>query len=224
MAGRCNGVPPSSAAGRRGSMTSQVMDRARRLGYRPRHECCKSLPVGALLRDWRQRRRLSQLDLAGEAGVSTRHLSFVETGRARPSREMVLRLAEQLDVPLRERNRLLLAAGYAPRTASAASTTRRWPRAPAPSNSARRATSRIRRSPSTATGTWSPPTARCARSLAGVDAELLEPPLNVLRLSLHPEGLAPRDRQPRRVARAPARAAAAAGRQQRRPGARRPRR
>src|SRR5579885_1549847 len=70
--------------------------------------------VGELLRGWRQRRRLSQLDLAVEAEVSTRHLSFVETGRARPSRELVLHLAEQLDVPLRERNALLLAAGYAP--------------------------------------------------------------------------------------------------------------
>src|SRR3954447_26221923 len=70
--------------------------------------------VGSLLRDWRRRRRLSQLDLALEAGVSARHVSFVETGRSRPSAEMVLHLAEQLDVPLRERNRLLLAAGHAP--------------------------------------------------------------------------------------------------------------
>ena len=70
--------------------------------------------VGPLLREWRQRRRMSQLDLALEAGVSARHLSFVETGRSRPSAEMVLHLAEQLDVPLRERNQLLLAAGYAP--------------------------------------------------------------------------------------------------------------
>src|SRR5213082_3723584 len=70
--------------------------------------------VGDLLRDWRQQRRLSQLDLAVEAEVSARHLSFVETGRAKPSRELVLHLAEHLDVPLRERNGLLLAAGYAP--------------------------------------------------------------------------------------------------------------
>src|ERR671920_1793668 len=70
--------------------------------------------VGPLLRDWRLRRRLSQLDLALEAGVSPRHVSFVETGRSRPSAEMVLHLAEQLDVPLRDRNQLLLAAGYAP--------------------------------------------------------------------------------------------------------------
>ena len=70
--------------------------------------------VGGLLREWRSRRRLSQLDLAMEADVSPRHLSFVETGRSRPSRELVLHLAEHLDVPLRERNSLLLAAGYAP--------------------------------------------------------------------------------------------------------------
>ena len=70
--------------------------------------------VGDLLREWRQRRRLSQLELASEAEVSSRHLSFVETGRSKPSRELVLHLAEHLDVPLRERNALLLAAGYAP--------------------------------------------------------------------------------------------------------------
>src|SRR3954447_1483908 len=73
-----------------------------------------SPPVGTLLRGWRQRRRLSQLDLSNEAGVSARHLSFVETGRSRPSREMVLHLAESLEVPLRARNELLVAAGYAP--------------------------------------------------------------------------------------------------------------
>src|SRR3954471_20655531 len=73
-----------------------------------------SPPVGHLLRSWRQRRRLSQLDLSNEAGVSARHLSFVETGRSRPSREMVLHLAESLEVPLRARNELLVAAGFAP--------------------------------------------------------------------------------------------------------------
>lgn len=70
-------------------------------------------PIGGLFREWRQRRHLSQLDLALKADVSARHLSFVETGRSQPSREMVLHLAEHLDVPLRERNALLLAAGYA---------------------------------------------------------------------------------------------------------------
>ena len=71
-------------------------------------------PFGAMLREWRTRRRMSQLDLASEAEISQRHLSFVESGRAAPSRELVLQLAEQLDIPLRQRNQLLLAAGYAP--------------------------------------------------------------------------------------------------------------
>src|SRR5580704_5011728 len=70
--------------------------------------------AGDLLRQWRQRRHLSQLDLAIEAGVSSRHLSFVETGRSRPTSEMILRLAGHLDIPLRETNKLLLAGGYAP--------------------------------------------------------------------------------------------------------------
>src|SRR5882724_9898206 len=71
-------------------------------------------PVGDLLREWRQRRRMSQLDLACEADISTKHLSFLETGRSAPSRDMVLHLAERLDIPLRERNILLVAAGFAP--------------------------------------------------------------------------------------------------------------
>src|SRR5581483_9378277 len=70
--------------------------------------------IGDHLRDWRQRRRLSQLDLALDAEISTRHLSFLETGRAQPSREMVLNLADQLEIPLRERNVILVAAGFAP--------------------------------------------------------------------------------------------------------------
>src|ERR671916_2705886 len=78
------------------------------------HAAARQDRAGALLREWRRRRRLSQLDLALDAGISARHLSFVETGRSRPSAEMVLHLAEHLDVPLRDRNQLLLAAGYAP--------------------------------------------------------------------------------------------------------------
>src|SRR3954466_206190 len=74
----------------------------------------QTAPVGSLLREWRTRRRISQLELSSETGASTRHLSFIETGRARPSRDMVMRLAEFLELPLRERNSLLLAAGYAP--------------------------------------------------------------------------------------------------------------
>ncbi len=110
-------------------------------------------PFGDLLRDWRRRRHLSQLDLSLVAGVSTRHLSFLETGRSSPSREMVLVLAEHLEVPLRERNVLLTAAGFAPayprRSLDAPElrsvrgpSTRSWP-----------GTSPIRRSPSTGTGT-----------------------------------------------------------------------
>ncbi|HYY61186.1 MAG TPA: helix-turn-helix transcriptional regulator, partial [Burkholderiales bacterium] len=71
-------------------------------------------PVGTLLRQWRERRRLTQLELALEAEISARHLSFVETGRAQPSREMLLHLSDELDIPLRERNTLLVAAGFAP--------------------------------------------------------------------------------------------------------------
>src|ERR1700716_4240951 len=77
-----------------------------------RAEPTQPIHIGGHLREWRQRRHLSQLDLAGDAEISARHLSFVETGRAAPSREMVLKLAERLDVPLRERNVLLVAAGY----------------------------------------------------------------------------------------------------------------
>src|SRR5215471_16044225 len=73
-----------------------------------------SRPIGGHLRTWRQRRRLSQLALACDADISQRHLSFVESGRALPSRDMILHLAEQLDIPLRERNALLVAAGFAP--------------------------------------------------------------------------------------------------------------
>ncbi len=73
-----------------------------------------ALQVGSLLREWRQRQRLTQLELALDAGVSARHLSFVETGRSKPGRDMLLRVGERLEIPFRERNRLLLAAGHAP--------------------------------------------------------------------------------------------------------------
>lgn len=149
-------------------------------------------PVGNLLRDWRRRRRLSQLDLACEAEISSRHLSFLETGRSSPSREMVLRLAEQLEVPLRERNALLIAAGYAPvfserslgdSTLSAALKIIDLVLAghePFPALVVDRH--------------WTLVTSNRAIPLllAGVDPSLLKPPVNVLRLSLHPRGLAPR--------------------------------
>jgi transcriptional regulator with XRE-family HTH domain len=149
-------------------------------------------PVGAQLREWRQLRRLSQLDLAGHAAVSTRHLSFVETGRALPSREMVLRLADRLDVPLRERNRLLTAAGYAPLYAEH--------RLDDPAlQVARRAVERVLEAhepcPALAVDRhWNlvSHNRMLPLLLAGLPAEMLAPPLNVLRLSLHPRGLAPR--------------------------------
>src|SRR6267154_912851 len=95
----------------RRSINCEVMETARALHYA---RSMQTLTIGNHLREWRQRRRLSQLDLALEAEISTKHLSFLETGRAQPSRDMVLKLAEQLDVPLRERNVLLVSAGYAP--------------------------------------------------------------------------------------------------------------
>ena len=148
--------------------------------------------VGPLLRDWRQRRRLSQLDLALEAGVSARHVSFVETGRARPSAEMVLHLAEHLDVPLRDRNRLLLAAGYAPRFAQHAIDDPEL----APVREALQLVldghdpypaAVVDREWELVVGN-----AGLALLLEGVDPALLQPPVNVLRLALHPEGIAPR--------------------------------
>src|SRR5689334_5956964 len=96
-------------------MTSEVMMvRRATLYHRAVTSAAVRPPMGGMLREWRRRHHLSQFDLALESGVSSRHLSFVETGRSRPSAEMVIRLAEQLDVPLRDRNQLLLAAGYAP--------------------------------------------------------------------------------------------------------------
>jgi transcriptional regulator with XRE-family HTH domain len=146
--------------------------------------------VGALIREWRQKRRMSQLDLAGEADVSTRHLSFVESGRSVPSREMVMRLAEQLDVPLRERNTLLIAAGYAPLYRERAL-------ADPQLASAMRAVELVLKGhepyPALAVDRhWTMIAANAALAplLVSVDAELLQPPVNVLRLSMHPRGLA----------------------------------
>jgi transcriptional regulator with XRE-family HTH domain len=150
-----------------------------------------STVIGELVRSWRSRRNLSQLALATEADISQKHLSFIESGRSAPSREMVLHLADQLDIPLRDRNALLLAAGYAPifrdrllsdpalgraRTAielilkahepyPAISVDRHW--------------------------TMVMANACVATLVAGVDPALMKPPVNVMRLSLHPRGLAP---------------------------------
>ena len=149
-------------------------------------------PVGQLLRDWRERRRLSQLDLSIQAEISTRHLSFVETGRSKPTPEMILKLTEHLDVPLRERNQLLLAGGYAPA----------YPQhgLDAPElASVRDALRQVLRGhepyPAVVINRWwelLDANAAVRVMTAGCAPELLEPPVNVLRLSLHPDGMAPR--------------------------------
>jgi transcriptional regulator with XRE-family HTH domain len=149
-------------------------------------------PVGELLRSWRQRRSLSQLELALNADVSSRHVSFLETGRARPSREMVLHLAEHLEVPLRDRNSLLLAAGFAPQygerpletpeMAPVREALERFLRAhePYPAVVIDRHYNLL--SGNDAVGVLT----------HGVDPDLLEPPANTLRVTLHPRGMAPR--------------------------------
>jgi transcriptional regulator with XRE-family HTH domain len=148
--------------------------------------------AGPLLRDWRRRRRLSQLDLALESGVSARHLSFIETGRSKPSAEMVLRLAEQLDVPLRERNRLLLAAGYAPAFEERGLDD---PEMAPVHDAIQRVLDGHDPYPAIVVDrNWDLVAGNHAVSLLteGVDPALLRPPGNVMRLALHPDGLAPR--------------------------------
>lgn len=147
-------------------------------------------PLGPLLRDWRARRRRSQMDLALDVGVSTRHLSFIETGRSRPSPGVLLALAEQLQVPLRERNRLLLAAGYAPRYAERALDSE----AMAP---VRQSLQRLLDAHDPYPGVvldrqWNVVLAnRAARGLVALlPAALQGPPLNMMRASLHPDGFA----------------------------------
>jgi len=148
--------------------------------------------VGPLLRRWRQQRRRSQLDLALDAGVSARHLSFVETGRALPSTRMIVRLASELEIPHRDRNALLLAAGYAPL----------YPERPLDDERMAPVRDAIDlvlsgHEPYPAVvvdGRWNLVASNTAIEvlLEGVAPELLEPPANVLRLSLHPAGMAPR--------------------------------
>lgn len=147
-------------------------------------------PVGEQIRDWRQVRRRSQLDLALDADISSRHLSFIETGRSNPSREMVLRLAGELEVPLRERNAMLLAAGFAPvfgerslddeemAAARAAIGIVLEGHEPYPALAIDRYWNLI--AANRAVGPL----------IASAAPHLLEPPVNVLRLSLHPDGLA----------------------------------
>jgi transcriptional regulator with XRE-family HTH domain len=150
------------------------------------------LPVGDQLRAWRGRRRLSQLDLALDTEISARHLSFLETGRSRPSRAMLLRLADRLSIPARDRNLLLVAAGFAPALPE------RSLDDPALA-AARRAVDLVLKAyepfPALAVDRhWHMVTANAgvAPLIAGVAPHLLEAPVNVLRLSLHPEGVAPR--------------------------------
>jgi transcriptional regulator with XRE-family HTH domain len=150
--------------------------------------------VGPLLRAWRERRRISQLELALRADSSARHISFVETGRSRPSEEMVLRLAERLDVPVRERNALLLAAGYAPR----------FPETPLDDpalDALRDGMERLLRGyepyPALVVDAGYTVVAAnrgIAMLLEGVPQALTAPAPNAMRLTLHPEGLAPRIR------------------------------
>lgn len=148
--------------------------------------------IGVHLREWRQRRHLSQLELATDLDISARHLSFVETGRSQPSRGMVLKLAERLEVPLRERNDLLVAAGFAPLYASRPLSD--------PTLSAARAAVELvlaGHEPYPALLVdryWNVVSMNRAVApfLQGVDAALLTEPLNALRVSLHPSGVAPR--------------------------------
>ncbi|MGX7681950.1 helix-turn-helix domain-containing protein [Jatrophihabitans sp. DSM 45814] len=150
-----------------------------------------SAPVGALLRQWRERRRLSQLDLALQTDISARHLSFVETGRSKPSSEMILRLTEELEVPLRERNRVLLAGGFAPVYSERPLN--------APQMTAVRSAVQqvlVGHEPYPAIlidRHWNLLDANAAVPLflQNVDPQLLATPANVLRLSLHPDGMAP---------------------------------
>ncbi|MFD9406844.1 helix-turn-helix domain-containing protein [Streptomyces sp. NPDC059989] len=148
--------------------------------------------VGSLLRTWRERRGISQLELAGRADSSSRHISFIETGRSRPSEEMVLKLAEHLDVPVRERNSLLLSAGYAPRFAH---TPLDDPSMGTLREGLERLLSGYEPYPALVVdATYNVIAANrgILMLLDGLPGHLLVPPLNAMRITLHPEGLAPR--------------------------------
>ena len=150
--------------------------------------------VGGLLRTWRERRRFSQQELSNRSGVSTRHLSRVETGRAQPTPDMILHLAEHLDVPLRARNRLLLAAGYAPRYRDHRLDDRA---VTVVMEGLRHLLDAHLPYPALLLDTyWDVVDANAAvdQLLVGCDPVVLEPPLNVLRICLHPGGIAPRIR------------------------------
>jgi transcriptional regulator with XRE-family HTH domain len=147
--------------------------------------------VGERLRTWRERRRVSQLDLSLQAGISARHLSFVETGRSKPSSGLILRLSEELDVPLRERNALLLAGGFAPAYPERGLDA---PPLSAVTEAMRQVITAHMPNPALAVdGHWELIDANDAvfRMVEGTAPELMEPPINVLRVSLHPDGMAP---------------------------------
>src|SRR5687768_8914202 len=152
----------------------------------------QQIPVGAQLRAWRSRRHLSQLDLALDAEISARHLSFLETGRSRPSRAMLLRLSERLRIPPRERNALLVAGGFAP---AQPARTLDDPALAAARQAVDKVLAAYEPFPALAVDLhWNLVAANAgvAPFLTGAAPHLLQPPLNVLRLSLHPDGLAPR--------------------------------
>jgi transcriptional regulator with XRE-family HTH domain len=147
---------------------------------------------GMLLRSWRERRRISQLDLALQAGVSARHVSFIETGRSQPSRAMLDRLGEHLEIPLRDRNQILMSAGYAPAYRQSAIEADAM-------SPVREALDQLLAGhepfPAVAVDrNWNVLTANESTGLLleGVAEELLTPPMNALRVSLHPRGVAPR--------------------------------
>jgi len=149
--------------------------------------------VGALLREWRERRRLTQLELSLDAGISTRHLSFVETGRSKPGRETLVRILQQLEVPFRDQNRLLLASGHAPAfperslddpellPVRAAVDQILARHEPYPAVVVDRAWDLVAANPAMLSLTEG----------VSIDPALLEPPVNILRLGFHPRGLAP---------------------------------
>ena len=150
------------------------------------------LPTGGgeLLRQWRQRRGRSQLDLAVDTGISARHLSFVETGRSQPSRRLLLALAEQLDVPLRERNALMLAVGYAPVYTETDLDSEQMKAA---RESLERLLAGYEPYPALVTDRWGDIMLKnraTAPLVEGVDPTLLSRPINLYRLALHPDGLA----------------------------------
>jgi transcriptional regulator with XRE-family HTH domain len=171
------------------------MKSAVEISRRATHEAPASTPlqrpIGEMLRHWREQRRLSQLEFAIQAHISARHLSFLETGRSQPSREMVLRLAEQLDVPLRERNHLLLAAGFAPAFAETALDS---PRMSAVRAAVRQILTGHEPYPALVVDRlWNIVDANAGLALftGCVAPELLQPPANCMRIALHPNGLAP---------------------------------